>query len=784
MTVESSVNRAQYETNGTTGPWTVPFYFLDDSHLSVIYTDAAGNETTLTLTTHYSVAGAGDPSGGSVSTVTAYTVGGYITILRDVPSTQLVDYTETDSFPAETHERALDQLTMLLQQLQEVVGRALVFSPSDTAGSSLPAAAARAGLLLGFNAQGQVLLSAPASGSAADLALNLADTTAATKGAGLLGFGDNQTYASGTAGLVLQGFVNAKAAPYNCKGDGVADDTAGLDAAEDAAFASGRALLIPGGTYLYNGQFAVRCNVTAYGATIKQTAGAVVTSNAAGLVTVGADDVTIVGLNLDCNLKSTGFAGTSRARVQLRSCKASNCINLGFGFYDSDQILISECRASNIRYSATGATGLAADGFYFGGCTRSKWVNCYADNFRRIGFVSEGSLAKGNQIQALFCVATNANNCDDSLSEYNAGFWAENTNSIDWLYCIASGIASGTGQTSGRVAGLWALGGGNDSRGLVNIIGCRVFGGTNYLPRAMPVSGTNTYADVLIENCYLNRCLIGVSVGCGLNSLTVRNLVIEDISTSSGSQGGILIDNGGTALLPILEIDKVTVTGAVWHADAGLINFYSAPAACKYTLRNVKGAVPHVMRGPVSRLRAEECEIACGSTSYASFLATYQEHIDPNYASRNGANTDYIVNGGALASGSEVVFRGGTVTGYGAGWAPEFSGTSITTRCYGTTFNNYCWNYSTGGTFLNHFDHCKFLSAPATVGSIRANFNVPTKQILQVQNCYFESANVADTPIRKWSNNPTKSVLHNNTYTATALHDFSATTSVVNNVAV
>ncbi len=51
MTVESITNRAQYATNGTTGPFTVPFYFLADGDLQVIHTDSDGNETTLTLTT-------------------------------------------------------------------------------------------------------------------------------------------------------------------------------------------------------------------------------------------------------------------------------------------------------------------------------------------------------------------------------------------------------------------------------------------------------------------------------------------------------------------------------------------------------------------------------------------------------------------------------------------------------------------------------------------------------------------------------------------------------------
>jgi hypothetical protein len=45
------------------------------------------------------------------------------------------------------------------------------------------------------------------------------------------------------------GWVNAKAAPYNAVGDGVADDTAALTAALAAARLSGRRLYIPAGTY-------------------------------------------------------------------------------------------------------------------------------------------------------------------------------------------------------------------------------------------------------------------------------------------------------------------------------------------------------------------------------------------------------------------------------------------------------------------------------------------------------------------------------------------------------
>jgi hypothetical protein len=619
------------------------------------------------------------------------------------------------------------------------------------------------------------------------LRADLANTSDATKGAGLPGFNDSLVYPQGSAGIALRGRVNVKAHPYNAVGDGAADDTAALIAAEAVAYTSGRSLFFPGGTYCFDGTFTTRVSIEGSGATIKQTQSAVSLNNTLGAVAAGADGIVISGLTVDGGLKTSGFTSDGRSYITYRECVASNCVNIGFGNFNGSRIDVWSCRATGIRYNATGVAGRAADGFYFGGCTRSRWIGCGADDFRRIGFVSESNGAtKSAQIQALFCLASNANNCDDSTTEYNSGFWAENTNSIDWLYCTASDIATGVGQTSGRVTGFWALGAGNNSRGSVSVVGCRVFGGTNYLPSAMMISGSSTYADVLVQDCYLNRARTGISTGCGLNSLTIRNLTIEDIVNTNGSQGGILIDNGGTAALPVLEIDKVNVTGATWNADAGLVNFFQGVSGCKYTLRNVKGAVPHVMRGNVARIRTEECEIACGAATYSSFLASVIEHVDPVFTSRNSANTDLITSAGSLASGSRVVFRGGTVTGFGAGWAPDFTGVSVSVTCHGTTFDNFCWDINTTGTFDDEFYSCRFLNVPASIGSIRTNANAPTKQILHILGGGAVSNNVADTPFRKrgGGSDPTRVVIQGVRYNATVIHDYGVATSVVNNAAV
>lgn len=142
MTVSTTTSRADYTGNGTTTAFAVPFYFLDDSHLTVLRTQiSTGVITTLAITTNYTVSGAGNPAGGTVTCVVAPTTDQKISILRNVPLTQLNTYVPNDPFPAASHERALDKLTMEVQQLDEAIDRALTLPPNTPAGtvsSALP----------------------------------------------------------------------------------------------------------------------------------------------------------------------------------------------------------------------------------------------------------------------------------------------------------------------------------------------------------------------------------------------------------------------------------------------------------------------------------------------------------------------------------------------------------------------------------------------------------------------------------------------------------------------
>jgi hypothetical protein len=86
---------------------------------------------------------------------TAPATGETLTVKRDVPITQGTDYVENDSFPAESHEQALDKITMIVQQQQEELDRTLKLTESQTS-TGLTVAAPVDTLFLQWDADGNL----------------------------------------------------------------------------------------------------------------------------------------------------------------------------------------------------------------------------------------------------------------------------------------------------------------------------------------------------------------------------------------------------------------------------------------------------------------------------------------------------------------------------------------------------------------------------------------------------------------------------------------------------
>lgn len=115
MTVSSTQSFVEYNADGTTTAFTIPYYFLLNSDISAMVAGTDGTVTELINGTDFSVTGAGISTGGVATFTAAYAAGNVLLIYRNPPATQETKYYENGKFPAKSHEDALDKLTMLIQ---------------------------------------------------------------------------------------------------------------------------------------------------------------------------------------------------------------------------------------------------------------------------------------------------------------------------------------------------------------------------------------------------------------------------------------------------------------------------------------------------------------------------------------------------------------------------------------------------------------------------------------------------------------------------------------------
>lgn len=135
MTLTATTVRVQYNGDGTTITFPVPYIFFDDDDLKVILTDADDVETTWVRGTQYTVSG-GDGATGSVvaiTTPTDYTpaTGEKLTILSNLADTQLLSLPAGGALPSASLEEQLDKIVRMIQEKEETLGRALKFSESS-----------------------------------------------------------------------------------------------------------------------------------------------------------------------------------------------------------------------------------------------------------------------------------------------------------------------------------------------------------------------------------------------------------------------------------------------------------------------------------------------------------------------------------------------------------------------------------------------------------------------------------------------------------------------------
>lgn len=258
MTIASTTNRMpNYVGNGSTDEFSYTFKIFTDGDLLVTVRNTSNVETTLVLNTDYTVAGAGDSDGGSITLVNAsqaWLTGGFlttnyeITMRRVVSVIQETDIRNQGSFFPETHEDAFDYLTMIDQQQEDVLDRSMKL-PESVAGSTfdtmLPATI--------VGASNSVLV-VNATGDGFDVGSDIADLAAL-----------DAAYAGTTANVVAAAASAAAAAAS------AASAVAAANLVAIATFTGNRAITIADKAKILEGTPTAACNLTLPNPTVVAT---------------------------------------------------------------------------------------------------------------------------------------------------------------------------------------------------------------------------------------------------------------------------------------------------------------------------------------------------------------------------------------------------------------------------------------------------------------------------------------------------------------------------------
>jgi hypothetical protein len=227
--------RARYVGDGTQKTFTYPFPIFASEDLE-IWLDAAE------LATGFTVSGAGQTAGGTVTFAAAPAVGVAVTLLRRVPIERVTDFQESGPLSARSLNREFDVLTAGLQQVAGDQALMLRYADSDLpATAQLPLRAARAGKLLAFDESGGPIARDPVDEEAL--------STYVPSGGASRAIRDK-----------LGDVVSAK--DYGAAGDGLTDDTTALQ----AALTHARAVYLPPGTYKISNTLTVGFGQTLCGA--------------------------------------------------------------------------------------------------------------------------------------------------------------------------------------------------------------------------------------------------------------------------------------------------------------------------------------------------------------------------------------------------------------------------------------------------------------------------------------------------------------------------------------
>lgn len=132
MSVASTQNRFPYAGNGATLAFAFPNFFIVPTDIKVFVFDTLTKTVSQkTLGVHFTIAGTVDDngvysSGGTVNFLAAPLATDYVTLTRALTETQTYKPGQNASANPELNELAWDKLTLMIQRMQDLLGRGFV----------------------------------------------------------------------------------------------------------------------------------------------------------------------------------------------------------------------------------------------------------------------------------------------------------------------------------------------------------------------------------------------------------------------------------------------------------------------------------------------------------------------------------------------------------------------------------------------------------------------------------------------------------------------------------
>lgn len=183
MIPSSSRRSPVYTGTGTVDTYDFDFKVYAETDVAVEVTGTDGVVLPLEYGTDFTVTLNADqdnfPGGSITLTAGDLTTGYELVALGDSPYSQTTQLPNGGTYNARVVERAMDRLSVQIQQVREILRRALIVPSTDSEPENLPNAAARAAQFLAFDADGNPVAS---SGTGADggLRTDLAASTGTT----------------------------------------------------------------------------------------------------------------------------------------------------------------------------------------------------------------------------------------------------------------------------------------------------------------------------------------------------------------------------------------------------------------------------------------------------------------------------------------------------------------------------------------------------------------------------------------------------------------------------